>query len=212
MPTPLSVTASITYWPGTTSTWVAAYCSSRWTLAVSMVSLPPLGHRVARVDREIEDRDFQLVGVGHARATGRRRARSRPRSARPASAAESDMPVTSRPTSIGFGSRGCWREKASSRCVSDSARRAPRIALSADRCSRSTSTSVVVKMALQRFKIADDDGQQIVEIVGDAACELADRLPSSATGAARSSAARRSVRSRVTLAKPSSSPCCPGSR
>ena len=42
----------------------------------------------------------------------------------------SDMPPTRRLTSSGFGSRGCCRENARSRWVSDAARCAPRMALS----------------------------------------------------------------------------------
>ena len=84
------------------------------------------------------------------------------------------MPVTSRPTSTDFGSSGCWRENASSRCVSDSARRAPRIAFSAERSSLFTSVSVFAQVALQRFEIADDDREQIVEVMGHATGELAD--------------------------------------
>ena len=40
MPLPVSVTASMTYWPGVTSSWVRAYSSSRWALASSIVSRP----------------------------------------------------------------------------------------------------------------------------------------------------------------------------
>ena len=102
------------------------------------------------------------------------------------------------------------------RAAAGSAR--PRVARRASRSRRARRQAIAVargacERALQRFEIADDDGQQIVEVVRDAAGELADPLPSSAPGAscscARSSAwaaSRRSVTSRVILAKPSSSP------
>ena len=76
--------------------------------------------------------------------------------------------------STGLGSRGCWREKASSRCVSDSARLAPRIALSAERRSRPAVRAVFAQVTLERFEISDDDGEKIIEVVSDAAGQLAD--------------------------------------
>ena len=48
IPHPLSVTASITWGPAVTPTWIAAYSSSSSTLAVSMVSLPPATSRRGR--------------------------------------------------------------------------------------------------------------------------------------------------------------------
>ena len=43
-----------------------------------------------------------------------------------------------------------------------------------DRCRRSS--ALVAQTTLQRLQIADDDGQQIVEVVRDPAGQLADRL------------------------------------
>ena len=63
--------------------------------------------------------------------------------------------------------------------------------------------AVVAAGALQRFEIADDDREEIVEVVRDAAGQLADAFHLLRL-AERSSAARRSVRSRVILAKPRS--------
>ena len=84
------------------------------------------------------------------------------------------MPVTRRPISSDLGSSGCWRENASRRCVNDSARRAPRIALFGRPLQSINIGPLLLQVTLQRFQIADNDGQQVVEIMGDAAGELAD--------------------------------------
>ena len=86
------------------------------------------------------------------------------------------MPATRRPISTGCGSSGCWREKASRRWVSDS--RAPRAAHGiVGRAFQALDVGRgLAQMALQGVEIADDDGQQVVEVVRDAAGELADAL------------------------------------
>ena len=89
------------------------------------------------------------------------------------------MPATSRLTLTGFGSSGWRREKASRRWVSTAARWAPRMALSVA-CAESGCPDVRrSRWAASRWmfsRLPTDDGQQIVEIVRDAAGQLADRL------------------------------------
>ncbi len=65
----------------------------------------------------------------------------------------------------------------------------------------------------QQLQVSADDLQQVVEVVSDAASQLPDRLPASVNGSgvacaawSAASASRRSVMSRVTLAKPMSLP------
>src|SRR5215470_13535829 len=72
--------------------------------------------------------------------------------------------------SSGFGSSGCCREKASSRCVNMAAHGVVERALQPGRHSPAQGA----ELALRGFEIADDDGEQIVEIVCHTAGELAD--------------------------------------
>ncbi len=76
-------------------------------------------------------------------------------------------------TSTGLASSGCRRENASSRCVSAAARSVPVRALTIDRCHFGSSGW---ERPLQQRKVSMDDLQQIVEVVGDAAGKLSDRL------------------------------------
>jgi hypothetical protein len=82
------------------------------------------------------------------------------------------MPPTSLLTSSDRGASGCWREKASRRAVSWAARLAPSRALSM----QASALAVGRQPALGQVQRADDDGQHVVEVVGDAAGELADGL------------------------------------
>ena len=143
-----------------------------------MVSLPPSGMASRALTARLRIDVLELVRIDERRATGRRRARSRSRSARRACAAAAPTcRSTRRLTSTGLGSSGWRREKASRRWVSAAARCAPRMALSTERASRSESSAPPVgERALHRLQIADDDGQQVVEVVRDAAGQLADRL------------------------------------
>ena len=121
------------------------------------------------------------------------------------------MPATSLFASVGFGSSVCRRAKASSRWVSAAARAAAPCA--AVDVALEIAEPALRQPRLQQLQAADDPGQQVVEVVRDAAGELADglhllrleqllaRLPPAA-----SAASRRSVMSRVILAKPISSP------
>ena len=92
------------------------------------------------------------------------------------------------------------------RCVSDAPRCAPWIALSSSRCSLGSSRQAL----LQQLEAAEHRHEQVVEVVGDPAGELADglhllRLEQALRGPAPGPPARlRSVMSRVILAKPTS--------
>ena len=81
------------------------------------------------------------------------------------------MPAISLLTSTGFGSSGCWREKASRRCVNCAARSAPVSALSSARSARASTTPRLAMPRLPMMMV-----EQIVEVVRDAAGQLADRL------------------------------------
>ncbi len=84
----------------------------------------------------------------------------------------SDMPCTSRLMSTDFTSSGCWREKASRRCTRVAARSAAWRQLDSQVRTRSSAGDA----AQREIEIADDGGEQIVEVVRDAAGEAADRL------------------------------------
>ncbi len=68
------------------------------------------------------------------------------------------------------GLSGCWREKASSRWVRLAARLAASAAASSWRLARGSASPI---RRLSRSSEAHDDGQHVVEIVGDAAGQLA---------------------------------------
>ena len=73
---------------------------------------------------------------------------------------------------MALGCRSCRRAKASSRCTSVAARLVAWSAFSTRRCERESSP----EPAPQQVEIAHDGRQQIVEVVRDAAGELADGL------------------------------------
>ena len=86
---------------------------------------------------------------------------------------KSYMPPMNRLRSSSFGSSGCRREKARSRCVSVAARCVP------DRVVDHRPAVATVARGpdcARDLEIADDDGEQIVEVVGHAAGDLSDRL------------------------------------
>ena len=73
--------------------------------------------------------------------------------------------------STDWGDSGCCREKASSRCVRLAARSAPFCA----EFEEAIGIAVLLReLPLRKFDAADDDGEHIVEIVRQAARELAD--------------------------------------
>ena len=135
--------------------------------------LAAVRHGVARVDGEIEDRVLELVGIGvDAPQAGRSTVSMRIVSPS-VRCSSSDMPDTSLLASTGSGASGCWRAKASSRWVSDAARRAPS-------CAPVRYCSIAVTPRARRrsgeIEIAEHDRQHVVEVVRDAAGQLADRL------------------------------------
>ena len=146
------------------------------------MSFPPGRHRVSGIDREIEDREFELIGIG-------KRA--------PHVATENgfnrDLFAQRAPQQVGHTcdqapeidwfriERLLTRESEQALCQRFRAARA------AHRIVHGPFQPVNIEIgpaevSLQRFEIADDDCQQIIEVVRDAACELADafhllRLP-----------------------------------
>ena len=130
-------------------------------------------HGVARIQREIEDRELELVGID---ADRREVVRGTPCSISMPGPSErrsiSAMPSTRRGTSTASG-RSSWRRaKASMRLVSVAPRSAPGSRRRPAPCSRSP-----VGQALQHeVEIAEDRHQHVVEIVRDAAGELAEAL------------------------------------
>ena len=131
-------------------------------------------HGVARIDREVEDRVFELAGIGMgapqpAGQHGLDADRLAERAAQQLGHAGDQLLASS-----GSGASGCWREKASRRWVKRAAR--VRALHGAARCSGSTSVVAARQPALQQVERADDHGQHVVEVVRDAAGELADRL------------------------------------
>ena len=64
MPMPVSVTVICTYSPGFTSPSGRRSPFGRGALRAAICSVPPFGHRIARVDGEVDDRLFDLHGVG----------------------------------------------------------------------------------------------------------------------------------------------------
>ena len=85
----------------------------------------------------------------------------------------SDMSCTRRLTSTALTSSGCWREKASRRCTRLAARSE---ACRADVSERFMPFVAVADAAQRQIDIAEDGGEQIVEIVRDAAGQPADRF------------------------------------
>ena len=176
MPHPLSVTASITYCPGSTSAWVDAYFSSRWTLAVSSVSLPPLRHGIARVDREVENGELELIGIG-----------KRPPDAAAEHRLDRDLLAQGAPEQVGHaGDQAAKVERLRiERLLTRKGQQPLGQRLGAARAAhgvvgRSLKPRDVdfaaAQVALQGFEVADDDGEKIVEVMGDAARELSDAL------------------------------------
>src|SRR5690242_10918400 len=64
IPTPSSLTATMTWGPSTDPGCTATYSASISTLAVSMVRLPPLRHGISGVDSEVHDDLLDLARIG----------------------------------------------------------------------------------------------------------------------------------------------------
>ena len=171
---PLSVTASMTYWPGTHFGLAGGVPLVEMDVRRLDGQLAAVRHGVARIDGEIQDRDFELVGIGMRAPEPPASTVSIAICSPSVRRSRSDMPVTRRPTSTASAraAAGARTRAGAGSAIRRAARRAWRC--SAERCSRSASSACSREMALQRFEIADDDGQKIVEVVRDAAGELAD--------------------------------------
>ena len=138
--------------------------------------LSAVGHRVARIDGEIEDGVLQLVRVD-ARA--------------PEPAGQNDLDgdlladrssqeirhFGDQPVDVdGLGFERLLSRKGEQALRQEAARWAPRMAFSASRSRLPPSESRRLQLALKGFQIADDDRQQVVEVVRDAAGQVADAL------------------------------------
>ena len=135
--------------------------------------LAAVGHGVARIERQIEDRGGELVGVDQRGPDVRRRAcgviwMCSPRVGRSSLAVSSISALMS----ISRGCSGCLRAKAS-RCL---VRLAPRSAASSISLRDGSELGLVGDGLAENADGAGDDGQDVVEVVRDAAGELADRL------------------------------------
>ena len=99
-----------------------------WALAVSIVSLPPSGIASRALTAKFSSAASTSFGSTSTRQSPAPSTVSIAIVSPSVRCMSSDAPWTSALTSIGFGSSGCRRENARSRCVSAAARRAPFIA------------------------------------------------------------------------------------
>ena len=179
MPVPVSDTAIITYWPGSDFLMLRDVgLVEIGSCAVSIVSLPPSGIAsrafTARLSSALSSW-FGSVMVRHRPPASTVSIAIASPSVRRSS---SDMPATSWLASTGRGSSAWRRANASSRWVSVAARCAPCVdhaqraadarLVGAERLRQQTARSVSAPPMI--------DGQQVVEVVRDAAGELADRF------------------------------------
>ena len=139
--------------------------------------LAAVRHGVAGVDGEVDDGGLQLGGVGLDRPDAAAPTISSEMSSPSARFRKSASPFSSRLTSSALGLSGCCRENASSRLVSMAARWAP---ASHCRCGGPACTFAPsvqdFNLLLRVLEIADDDGQEIVEVMSHPAGEMADRF------------------------------------
>ncbi len=141
--------------------------------------LAAVGHGVARVDRQIDQGALELIGVGLGTPKpAAQHGLQRHGLAEGAGGAVRRCPATSLLGSMTSGESGCWREKASSRLVSMVARRTPSRAMSRARSMRVVASDAGSFGSWRRIMSSPpvDDGEEVVEVVGDAAGQLADGL------------------------------------
>ena len=171
MPVPVSVTASSTYGPATTANGSPSIERVSSTLAVSIVSARR-GHRVARVDGEVHQHLLELAAsalTGH-RSSDEIRAQL---DVLADQAREQLLDVMDDRVDVEHrGCSTCWRLNASSCRVSAAARSPAFLISSALRRSGSSSR----ELPQQDLGVAADRLDEVVEVVGDAAGEPADRL------------------------------------
>src|ERR1700722_13588929 len=90
---------------------------------------------------------------------------------------KSQIPATSLLASRACGVNACWREKAKRRLVSAAARVTPCKAMSrADNLCRGVGGLQLRNLPADQIEPAQNESQEIVEVVGDAAGQLADGL------------------------------------
>ena len=121
MPSPVSVTQIATYWPA------AIPLRERIVLIQMGVrgldgQLAAVRHGVARIDGKIEHAFSSWLGSTKIRQMPPASTVSMATVSPMVRRISSDMPPTSLFGSITTGAKGCWREKASSRCVNAAAR------------------------------------------------------------------------------------------
>ena len=132
--------------------------------------LAALPHRVARVHSQVDQGGLQLRGIDHGQPDLRVPGWFPAPPVRRGFAAADSVSSTSPFRLTTRGSSGCFREKASRLRTSSAPRSAARSAMSAVSRARASATGPFG----QQVQIADDDGQKVVEVVGDAAGQLAD--------------------------------------
>src|SRR5689334_6159358 len=170
MPTPLSDTASITWGPGREPTLRRTYSSSRSAFAVSTTSWPPRGI----ASRALMARFITTCSIWPRSAFTWPRVAARfvtsAISSPMSRASISFMSVMTTPRSSTTASSTCLRLKASSCLVSSAARPAVRW------IKRDAAAERVLGLDLgeQDVGASEDDGEEVVEVVGDPAREAAD--------------------------------------
>src|SRR6516162_5908135 len=172
MPLPVSHTLSIACGPPDAPGCISTNASSKSTLPVSMVRRPPWGI----ASRAFTARFRMICSICAGSAFTRPSAGSSRLSTSIVSPISGlsiwAMPATTPLRSSTRGWSICWRLKARSCWVSDAARSAVFLTSSTSRRWR----VVGGQPQQQELRPARDDGQEIVEVVRDAAGELADRF------------------------------------
>ncbi len=173
MPEPVSVTASIRTVPASLGVPRRHSRRRETALPASIVSLPRAGHRVARVDRKVKQRVLDLRRIDERVPKTRRRSTVSISILSPSARRSiSSSPRTSRPRLRTFGASGWRRPKAKSCDASLEPRDTPAM--------RVADTLLGLACCRQRpskqLQVAADDLQQVVEVVRDAAGQLAHRF------------------------------------
>ena len=168
MPTPVSLTDTQTYSPG-----LRRRPAPTVSVRVSMVMRAAARHRVAGVDRQVEDRELELVGVDpRRRQVGR--AGDIDLDRRPDRAGERSLIPLEQPADVDRARLQVLAAGEGEQALDQGRRAARGLERDVDQPVRSCLAGG--NLAAQQVEVADDRGQQIVEVVGDPAGELAERL------------------------------------